>query len=155
LRLGAIAPALARPGAPQPATWALRLGLGLTPAQVGVVAVPQWARAVAAEAHNGIGLAARLSGVDRPSQVDASLRDRPDAEQVGALIGGAEQVARWWAAWRDCTPGIDGSDLVAAGVRPGPGIGRALAVVRAAVLDGEIGDRDAQLALALSHCDAS
>ena len=155
LRLGAIAPALAQPGAPQPATWALRLGLGLTPAQVGVVAVPQWARAVAAEARNGLGLAARLSGVDRPSQLDASLRDRPDAEQVGALIGGAEQVARWWAAWRDCNPDIDGSDLVAAGVRPGPGIGRALAVVRAAVLDGEVGDRDAQLSLALSHCGAS
>ena len=39
---------------------------------------------------------------------------------------------------------------MAAGVPAGPAIGRALRVVRAAVLDGAAGDRDAQLALALA-----
>jgi tRNA nucleotidyltransferase (CCA-adding enzyme) len=154
-RLASIAPALGRAGAPQPAAWALRLGLALTPGLVDGVAAPQWARAVATEVRDGFALAGRLSGVDRPSQVDALLRDRPDAEQVGAVIAGAEQVAVWWSTWRDCTPDVDGSDLVAAGVRPGPAIGRALAVVRAAVLDGEAGDREAQLALARAACDTS
>jgi hypothetical protein len=44
---------------------------------------------------------------------------------------------------------VRGSDLVRAGVAPGPAIGRALAAVRAAVLDGAVGGPDEQLALAL------
>jgi hypothetical protein len=51
---------------------------------------------------------------------------------------------------RDVRPAISGEDLVAAGVRPGPAIGRSLAAVRAALLDGEVdGDRSRQLDLAL------
>ncbi len=154
-RLGAVPWALARPGAPAPPSWALGLGLGLTPERAATAAVPGWARAVALEVRAGVGLATALRSVSRPSEVDAMLRDRSAAEQVGALIGGAEVVAQWWEEWRDCTPEVGGADLVAAGMAPGPAIGRALRAVRCAVLDGDGGDRDAQLRLALAVAGAS
>ena len=149
-RLGSVVPALGRAGAPPVSAWALRLGLGLEPADAAGAAVPQWARAVAAEVRAGLALAARVKAASSPSSIDAVLRDTSAAEQVGALIGGADAVARWWSDWRDFAPAINGSDLVAAGVRPGPGIGRALAALRAQALDGVAGDRDAQLAYALA-----
>jgi tRNA nucleotidyltransferase (CCA-adding enzyme) len=69
---------------------------------------------------------------------------------LGALTTGAEAVRRWWEEDRDLRPLVTGRDLVAEGVPPGPAIGRALAAVRAAVLDGPIEhDRDAQLDFAL------
>lgn len=149
-RLAGVPSALACDGAPPVPPWALRLGLGLQPQVIAGVAVAGWARAVAMEARAGLALAGDIDAAARPSVVDALLRDRPAAEQVGALVGGATQVGTWWARWRDMSADVDGTDLVAAGVTPGPAIGRALAAVRAAVLDGECGDRDAQLALALS-----
>jgi len=149
-RLRALTPALARPGAPAPPAWALRLGLGVRGDAVAGAAVPQWARGVAAEVRAGLSIAPAIVACSRPSEVDALLRDRPAAAQVGALIGGAEAVADWWSGWRDAAPQVTGSDLVAAGVPPGPVIGRALRAVRAAVLDGEVGGRDEQLALAMA-----
>ena len=148
-RLAALGPALECPGAPDVSEWAMRLGLGVRQECVATAAVPQWARGVAAEARRGLALAGALPADTAPSQVDALLRDTPAATQVGALVGGADVVARWWRDWRDVRPQIGGSDLVAAGVAPGPAIGRALAAVRAAVLDGQVPDRDAQMALAL------
>lgn len=150
-RLHALPAALARPGAPAPPAWALRLGLGVDPGAVAAAALPQWARAVAAEVRGGLDLASQVSSASLPSEVDALLRERPAAVQVGALVGGAEQVATWWARWRDCAPLVGGADLVAAGVPAGPAIGRALQAVRAAVLDGMVGGREEQLALALSR----
>lgn len=148
-RLQALPGALARPGAPAPPAWALRLGLGVLPAAVRASAMPQWARAVAAEVREGLAMAPRVASASRPSEVDAVLQGTAAAVQVGALVGGGEQVATWWAQWRDSAPVVNGSDLVAAGVPAGPAIGRALRAVRAAVLDGAIGGRDEQLALAL------
>ena len=148
-RLAAVGPALGQPGAPAPPTWAIRLGLGLRPEAAAAAAVPQWARAVAAEARAGLQLADRVRGAHSASAIDVVLRDTAAAEQVGAVIAGADAVATWWAQWRDMTPAINGADLVAAGVPPGPAIGRALAAVRADVLDGRAGDRDQQLAHAL------
>jgi tRNA nucleotidyltransferase (CCA-adding enzyme) len=148
--LSAIASVLALPGAPAPPAWALRLGLGLDAAGAASVAVPQWARAVALEVRAGLKLAERLDRAGTASAVDSVLRESAPAEQVGAVIAGADAVATWWAQWRDMTPAIDGSDLVAAGVPPGPAIGRALAAVRADVLDGIAGDRAEQLARALA-----
>lgn len=153
-RLAAIAPALGRPGAPEPPAWALRLGLGLTAQAAQVAAVPQWARAVAAEVRAGLALGPQVGAARQPSRVDALLRDRSAAEQVGALIAGAADVARWWADWRDRVPEVSGTDLVAAGVRPGPGMGRALAAARSAMLDGRAASRDAQLAVALEAAAA-
>lgn len=50
------------------------------------------------------------------------------------------------------TPAVNGDELLAAGVAPGPALGRGLAAARDAVLDGAVAadDRDAQLALALA-----
>jgi tRNA nucleotidyltransferase (CCA-adding enzyme) len=149
-RLNMLPVVLARAGAPAPPTWALRLGLGVDEAAVRSAAVPQWARGVAAEVRVGLATAPLVTGASRPSEVDALLRDLPAAQQVGALVAGAEAVARWWAEWRDAAPAVSGADLVAAGVAPGPAIGRALRAVRAAVLDGEAGEPEQQLAIALA-----
>jgi urocanate hydratase len=105
---------------------------------------------VAAEVRAGLLLAERVGNASPASAVDAVLRDTSPAEQVGALVAGADSVATWWAQWRDLTPAISGADLVAAGVPPGPAIGRALAAVRADVLDGVAGDRAQQLHRALA-----
>jgi hypothetical protein len=147
-RLAALDAALARRGAPDLPRWPLRLGLALGPA-AGAVAVAGWARALAAEADAGEALAARLAGLGgRPSAIDAVLGRARPAAAVGALAAGAEEVARWWAEWRDLRPDVRGTDLVAGGAAPGPAIGRALAAVRAAVLDGTAGGREDQLRLA-------
>jgi tRNA nucleotidyltransferase (CCA-adding enzyme) len=150
-RLAAIDTTLARPGAPAPTAWALRLGLGVDPVAAETAALPQWARAIAREVRGGLALGATLAGRSRPSEVDAILRDQAPAAQVGASIAGADVVARWWSTWRDLAPDVTGSDLVAAGVAPGPEIGRALRAVRAAVLDGEVEGRGEQMAMALAE----
>ena len=150
-RLAGLTIALARPGAPAPATWALRLGLGVRPGAAAGAAVAAWARALAAEVRSGLERAPGLQGDLAPSRVDAVLREMPPAAQVGALVGGADVVARWWSEWRDMAPEVTGADLVAAGVVPGPAIGRALRAVRAAMLDGEVSGRGEQMALALAE----
>lgn len=150
-RLAALDVALARPGAPSPAPWALRLGLGVRVAAVDAAAVPQWARAIAREVRAGLALATDLGGGQAPSRIDAVLGSVPPATQVGAFVGGADVVARWWHEWRDQAPEITGADLVAAGVPPGPAIGRSLREVRAAVLDGEVAGRGEQMAMALAE----
>ena len=150
-RLTALVSALARPGAPAPAAWALRLGLGVRPEDAATASLPAWSRAIAAEVRAGLARAGDLQGGMSPSQVDAVLREMPPAAQVGALVGGADVVARWWEEWRDMAPEVAGADLVAAGVAPGPGIGRALRAVRAAMLDGEVTGRGEQMALALAE----
>jgi tRNA nucleotidyltransferase (CCA-adding enzyme) len=111
--------------------------------------VPGWASALAEAAGRGEALAEALRPGLSPSEVDALLAASPPATAAVALAGGAEDVARWWAEWRDATPAVRGTDLVAAGVAPGPAIGRALRAVRAAMLDGRVRGRDAELALAL------
>lgn len=148
--LGRLDQELARPGAPDPPVWALRLGVGLTPEAAARTAVAGWARAIAAEVQAGPVLATQLERVPRPSDIDAVLHNSPPATQVGAAIAGAEIVGRWWAQWRDLQPAVSGSDLVAAGVPPGPAIGRALRAVRAAVLDDEVRGAEEQMSLALS-----
>ena len=148
-RFAAIDEALARPGAPEVPAWPLRLGEALEPEALAGAAVPGWARALGAEGRAGGELAERLRPGLAPSEVDRLLRAAPPAAAVGALARGAEPVARWWARDRDLGTAVRGADLVRAGVPPGPAIGRALAEVRAAVLDGRVGGPEEQLALAL------
>ena len=148
-RMAAIDAALARPGAPELPVWALRMGEGLAPEAAERAAVPGWARALASELRRGADLARRLGDAATPSEVDRLLRVAPPATAVGALAHGADAVARWWSGDRDREPAVGGADLVRAGVAPGPAIGRALAEVRAALLDGRVGGPEEQLALAL------
>ncbi|MBJ7457016.1 MAG: CCA tRNA nucleotidyltransferase [Thermoleophilia bacterium] len=145
--IAALEAAAAHPGAPAVPVWALRLGGGVEADAVAGAALPGWARAIAAEAAAGAGLAERLSQAAAPSEIDRMLRAVPPATAIGALAAGAPAVAGWWAS--DRAPSVTGADLVRAGVAPGPAIGRALAEVRAALLDGRVDDHDAQLALAL------
>jgi tRNA nucleotidyltransferase (CCA-adding enzyme) len=148
-RFTAIDDALARPGAPDLPAWPLRLGEALDPETLARTAIPGWARALGAEGRAGGELAERLQAGIAPSEVDRLLRAAPPATAVGALARGAEAVAGWWAHGRDREPAVRGADLVGAGIPPGPAIGRALAEVRAALLDGRVGGPEEQLALAL------
>jgi tRNA nucleotidyltransferase (CCA-adding enzyme) len=148
-RIGGIDRAASMPSAPDVPLWALRLGEAVVPEVQPVVALPGWARAIAREVVDGIALAEALRRDRRPSAVDRLLRAAPPAAQIGAEAAGAGAVAIWWAGDRDRVSEIRGSDLVAAGVAPGPAIGRALAEVRAALLDGAIETREDQLDLAL------
>ncbi|MGE0026171.1 MAG: hypothetical protein AB7O78_03765 [Thermoleophilia bacterium] len=142
--------AMAHPAAPEVPGWAARLGDVVDDRFLDQAALPGWAVATAREWREGGRLARALAAAARPSEVDRLLRSAPSATQVGALAAGADVVARWWEHDRDRRPAVDGSDLVAAGIAPGPAIGRALAAVRAALLDGSIEpDRDVQLDLAL------
>jgi hypothetical protein len=125
------------------------MGALVAPDRLGDVALPGWAVALAREVAAGTDLAAHSARLSRPSEIDALARTAPPATAVGAVAAGADSVARWWEHWRDVQPAVRGADLVAAGVRPGPAVGRALAAVRAALLDGEVGGRLDQLSLAL------
>ena len=62
---------------------------------------------------------------------------------------GAKIVATWWTEWGPLVLDINGTDLVAAGIPPGPALGRGLRAARAAVLDGRAVSRGEQLAVAL------
>ncbi|MGD9694948.1 MAG: hypothetical protein AB7V42_04720 [Thermoleophilia bacterium] len=148
-RIAALDAAASAPGAPDVPRWSLRLGAAVTAAGRERLAVAGWARAVAREAAEGPALAAALAAAGRPSEVDRLLRAAPAATALGALAAGADAVARWWGGDRDRRPAVDGAALVAAGVAPGPVIGRALAAVRAALIDGEVASPAEQLALAL------
>ncbi len=145
--IAALEDAAAHAHAPSVPVWALRLGAAVEPRTLARTALPGWARAIAAEAEAGADLAARLERAGAPSAVDRLLRTAPPATAIGAHVHGAAAVAAWWAS--DLDASLTGADLVREGVRPGPAIGRALAEVREAVLDGRIGGHDEQLALAL------
>jgi tRNA nucleotidyltransferase (CCA-adding enzyme) len=147
--LSALDAAAARPDAPDLPRWALRVAGGVEAGMVEDAALPGWARALAREAAAGAALADRLRSAAAPSEVDALLRAAPPATAVGALAAGAGAVAGWWSGDRGREAAVRGADLVRAGVPPGPEIGRALAAVRAAVLDGRVGGADEQLAMAL------
>ncbi len=137
------------PHAPDVARWALRGGVALTSEVRDVMAIPGWARGVAREFADGEALAVQCAMPYSPSSIDALLGARPVAMQIGARAAGAEVVATWWREWRDVRPVIRGSDLARSGVTPGPAIGRALAKLRVAVLDGQVEGRDAQLEFAV------
>jgi tRNA nucleotidyltransferase (CCA-adding enzyme) len=100
-------------------------------------------------------LAQRLAALPpgRPSAIAAAVRGRP-VEAIalaGALDGAARDAAAWWLAeGRHVRLGIDGADLIAAGLQEGPEIRAALERALAARLDGAIAPgRDAELAAAL------
>jgi tRNA nucleotidyltransferase (CCA-adding enzyme) len=96
----------------------------------------------------------RLRSADnlRPSEVVATLRSLP-LEMFPLLLAfcpGREvrqRVEIYLSAWRHIRPDLTGDDLKRLGVPQGPAIGRLLARVLAAKLDGEATTREAQEAL--------
>jgi tRNA nucleotidyltransferase (CCA-adding enzyme) len=93
-------------------------------------------------------LVAGLRGA-RPSAADAMLSRRPLEAAVLAAAAGSAAARDWLERARHLQLAIRGDDLLAAGLS-GPPVGRALRAARAALLDGEARDREAQLAVALA-----
>jgi tRNA nucleotidyltransferase (CCA-adding enzyme) len=94
-----------------------------------------------------------LTGEQRPHAVAAAL-DRLQGDALLLLLaesgdGERRWVERYLRELRPLALAVRGADLLAAGVSPGPEIGRALAATRRARLDGEIGAAE-ELAYALS-----
>lgn len=148
-RFAAIDASLALAGAPRIEVWAIRMGCAIAPTAVQRAAVDGWARGIAHEVAVAPELVARLAEASRPSQVDAILSVAKPATTVVAQADGADGIAAWWETMRDIRLAISGQDLVAAGIAPGPAIGRGLAAARAALLDGAVdADAAAQLAIA-------
>jgi tRNA nucleotidyltransferase (CCA-adding enzyme) len=87
----------------------------------------------------------------KPSEVAARLRGEPvEAIAVAGAKGDPETAGLYLHAWRHVALEIDGHDLIAAGIAPGPDLGRRLATVLARRLDGELPPgREAELAAAL------
>jgi len=142
------------PHAAMPPAWALRAGVALEPSARTVIALPGWARGIAEEVAEGPRLRDALESAAGPSQIDRLLVRTSLPTLIAAHALGAPNVLEWWTAWRDTQVAVRGADLVAAGIAPGPGIGRALAALRAAVLDGVVTDASEQLAFAIAIANA-
>jgi tRNA nucleotidyltransferase (CCA-adding enzyme) len=98
-------------------------------------------------------VARQLAAARRPSEIAAAAAGAPvEAVALAGALGGAAARAaaqRWLGELRHVGLEINGDDLVAAGVNPGPAIGAGLRAALSARLDGRAGDRDEQLAEAL------
>jgi tRNA nucleotidyltransferase (CCA-adding enzyme) len=107
---------------------------------------------VARAARDAPALAEGLGAVAlSPSAIHTLLRDEPAEALALALALGVspEPVLEWASRLRFVRLDINGDDLVAAGVEPGPSLGRALAETLRAKLDGEVSGRDDELRYAL------
>lgn len=114
-------------------------------------------RAVLAAALGPPGVEVELARAkpERPSEAVEAARYATDVELVLSRAMGAEWLDRCLAEWRDVTLEIDGEDLIAAGLNPGPALGRGLEVALGRKLDGEIDGRDEELAAALEAARGS
>lgn len=123
-----------------------------------LLAEPPWSdvappdRAVLAAALGPPGGERELAAAEprRPSEAVALARRRDPVELVLARALGAEWLDRYLLEWREVTLEIDGEDLIAAGVRQGPAVGRGLAEALRRKLDGEIRGRAEELEAALA-----
>jgi tRNA nucleotidyltransferase (CCA-adding enzyme) len=113
---------------------------------------------VLAAADRAPAIADALATARLPSQIAAAVAGAPDeaVALAGALRANAAAGARRWLnELRNVRPAIDGGDLVAAGVTPGPDVGAGLRAALAARLDGRARGRDAELAEALRAVSSS
>jgi tRNA nucleotidyltransferase (CCA-adding enzyme) len=107
---------------------------------------------VAKAARDAPALAEGLKAVElSPSGMQTLLGDEPAEALALALALGAspEPILQWATRLRHVRLDITGDDLIAAGVEPGPALGRALAETLRAKLDGELDGRDDELRYAL------
>jgi tRNA nucleotidyltransferase (CCA-adding enzyme) len=93
-----------------------------------------------------------LREAERPSQIAAAAgaRARPELVALAGALGPVVPARQWLESLRGVRLGIDGNDLMAAGVPAGPAVGRGLRAALEARLDGRVVDREGELAVALS-----
>jgi tRNA nucleotidyltransferase (CCA-adding enzyme) len=95
-------------------------------------------------------LAAALQRADLPSEIaDAVAGASPELVAIAGALGPAAAAQRWLGSIRHVGLEIGGTDLIEAGVAPGPAIGRGLRAALAAKRDGRASGRQAELAEAL------
>jgi tRNA nucleotidyltransferase (CCA-adding enzyme) len=95
-------------------------------------------------------LAGRLGVATEPSRIAAAVgAGPPELVALAGALGADIAARRWLEELRHVRIEIDGDDLLAAGLAPGPAVGAGLAAARAARLDGRAVGRDAELAEAL------
>lgn len=80
-----------------------------------------------------------------PSRIYAALHGLPEESLIAAAASAPTEIAReaifrYWREWRHVKPSLTGHDLIAMGLRRGPLIGKLLARLRDAYLDGLISD---------------
>jgi tRNA nucleotidyltransferase (CCA-adding enzyme) len=103
--------------------------------------------AVAGEAGR---LAEQLSVARSPSEIAAAAAgEAPETVAVAGALGAEAPAREWLERLRHVSLDIDGSDLLAEGILPGPAVGAGLRAARVARLDGRAPDRERQLAEAL------
>ena len=92
---------------------------------------------------------------ERPSECVALADRHSPIELLLARALGAEWLDRYRAEWRDVTLEIDGDELIAAGLEPGPALGRGLEEALRRKLDGDLDGREQELAVALEAARSS
>ena len=96
-------------------------------------------------------VAGALAAASAPSEIAAAVTGAPlELVALAGALGPASQAGEWLATLRHVRLGIDGGDLLAAGVPEGPAIGRGLRAALAAKLDGRAPGREEELAAALT-----
>jgi tRNA nucleotidyltransferase (CCA-adding enzyme) len=92
-------------------------------------------------------LAAELEAAGSPSVIAGAARGAPsELVALAGALGPASAAARWLGELRHVALEIDGTDLLSAGVTPGPQVGAGLRAALAAKLDGLVAGREAELA---------
>ncbi len=103
--------------------------------------------AIVAAASGSRQLAAALARAQRPSQIAAAVGSAgPETVALAGAVDGERAAHEWLAELRHVQLEIDGHDLLAAGVAPGPAVGLGLRAALDARLDGRAPDRESQLA---------
>lgn len=100
-------------------------------------------------------LADRLAEAQCPSEIASLLSGKAvEAVCIAGALRSQDRARRWLAELRHVKLEITGDDLVAAGIEPGPGLGKRLSIALARKLDGELrGGRAVELAFALNVRD--
>jgi tRNA nucleotidyltransferase (CCA-adding enzyme) len=140
------------------ATCALDLDVGVLRTWLDALEFPATdRRTVVAAATRGRDLAAQVSGRPRRSELARTLRGAPaEAVALAGALGSARAAREWLEEVRHVRLEIGGDDLVAAGVAPGPAVGRGLEAALARKLDGELRPgREAELREALRASGAA
>jgi tRNA nucleotidyltransferase (CCA-adding enzyme) len=134
-----------------------RDGLKLVAAVEGVLKEPHWAELVPREQ----ALVAAALGPEGAEQVLASMwppkpgegvevaERRDPVELILARALGADWLDSYLTAWSKVELEIDGNDLIQAGIPEGPAVGRGLQAARRRRLEGQIVNREHELAVAL------